>query len=361
MNLNHIVLLGLTFFTFCEASPRFELSHSGTASQQKFAEQWNRSHKDNERLNWPVFRPFSEIEQTGYVVTNSENIFEMEGLREAIAQNLPSDVTLILYVQDPSSAPALRKRYGQFLGDRLKFLTVPYVGNPIWARDSLPFPVYLRPQAGAAVSFGLVDSLYPQRFSPDAAFAAAFSMAMVSTQKFFRGGNVLFDLAGNCFAEKRLEVAAMRDPVGFFKTYFGCASATILPYGGGLGDIDERLKFLEGNKVLTDNASYASTLEARGYDVHLIPQTGHDRETYMNTLYVNKTIFVPQMGLSSDSQAVEAYRDLGFNPVPVYTKTMADLGIGNIHCVTMNYPKGTFQADEKREGFVEFSHGTSLH
>jgi hypothetical protein len=240
----------------------------------------------------------------------------------------------------------------------LKFLTVPAGDDEVWGRDSLPFPVYLQPPTGSSTPvLGLVASLYPQNFDPNEAVDKAFGIPMTNTQQYFRGGNLLFDLKANCFAENANEVADLSDPQSFFKQYFGCATVTLLDHAGGLGDIDERLKFLEGNKVLTDNDGYANILKGRGYDVYRIPQTGADRETYMNTLLVNGTLFVPQMGIASDQAAIKAYQDLGFKTVPVYTRSMADDGDGNIHCVTMNYPPATFTPSSRGPQFVEFARG----
>jgi hypothetical protein len=325
----------------------------GTVEQQKQAYEWNRGHMSlMARVNWSVARPFSEAESTGYVATSSDNAFELAGLREALAKNLPADVSLVIYVADASETAELKNLYGSYLGDRLKFLVVPesYFSDPIWARDSLPFPVHM--QSGA---IGLVDSIYPQSFEPDQAFADSFGYSMVNTGQEFRGGNMLFDFEGNCFSENVNETAGLNDPDGFFKTYFGCKTITLLDQRGGIGDIDERIKFLDGKKVLTDDQVYAEMLRAKGYEVHMIPSTGNDGETYMNALFVNGTIFVPQMGIARDQAALDAYRALGFNPVGVYTRQMADQGDGNIHCVTMNYPPGTFRPSLRGADFVEFA------
>jgi hypothetical protein len=147
----------------------------------------------------------------------------------------------------------------------------------------------------------------------------------------------------------------MNDPTGFFTQYFGCSSVALLKQEGGIGDIDERVKFLGDQNVLTDNDNYAAIFKSKGYTVHMIPRTGDEFETYMNTLYVNGTIFVPQMGIASDKAALDAYRALGFNPVGVVTRSMADNGHGNIHCATMNYPPGSFTPSLQGPDFVQFA------
>ncbi len=346
-------LVVTSFFTFSALASQ---THEGTAAQLRWATKWNQTHQGVPSTHWSPVRPFSEIENTGYVALSGEDEFELAGLREATAKNLPAGVTLIIYVTDPSQADQIQNELGGYLGDRLKFLQVDGTGNVIWARDSLPFPVYIAPTDGSNnPTFGLVNSIYTQNFEPDAVIAKALSLPMTSSQIVFRGGSLLFDLEANCFAERAREVAAMKDPETFFKKNFACKTVTILDHTGGIGDIDERLKFMMGKEVLTDNANFASILKGRGYTVHMIPSTGDNFETYMNTLLVNGTIFVPQMGISSDTAAVKAYQDLGLNAIGVYTRSMADNGHGNIHCVSMNYPKGSFTPSKRDSRFVEFA------
>jgi hypothetical protein len=342
--------LGAVLMIFFSFSAHAEYSHLGSEAEQRAAESWNKNHPHPNHLDWKVLRPFGEAEKTGFVAITAENNFELPALREAIAKNLPPDVTLVVYVTTAQQAAGVQKVLGAFLNsDRLKFLKVPATGDRLWARDALPFPVYFAPGS----TFGLVASRYPQNFDPNPAVADAFGLPMVRTQQFFRGGNLLFDVDAHCFAENVNEVAYLKQPSRFFKDYFGCASITLLKHEGGIGDIDERIKILNDHRVLTDNDNYARIFQGLGYDVRRIPSTGFNGETYMNTLLVNGTIFVPQMGLASDSAAVRSYRDLGFTAVPVFTKSLADRGDGNIHCVTMNYPPGTFRASTEGDNFIE--------
>jgi hypothetical protein len=343
--------------------------HAPSPLERERARTWNHAHPvrvhqlEVQRLTgWKVSRPFSEVEATSFVAISGEDDFELPDLREAMAKNLPAGVTLIVYVSDTSRVDALKRAYAPYLGeDRLKFLMVPSGGDPIWARDSLPFPVVLESAGTSAPTFGLVASIYPQNFDPNAAVQKAFSWQMVRTNQYFRGGNLLIDGQSNCFAENVNEVAGLDDPQAFFTDYFGCKTATLLDPEGGIGDIDERIKFLDGQVALTDDATYERLLTSKGYTVHTIPSTGDDMETYMNTLIVNGTVFVPQMGIARDAQALDAYRAVGLKPVGVYAKALADDGEGNIHCVTANYPAGTF-TDSTTHGrdFVEFAGAPSV-
>ena len=361
-----VTILGFCLLTgplLVTASPSVTPKHLGTTEQRDRAAAWNRSQTTpimpSSVRNWDPLRPFSEFEPTGFVAISGANNFELPELRAAIAKNLPADVTLIIFVESTNEAVRLKKIYSKMLGDDwLKFLVTPdaATGDPIWARDSLPFPVYLKPKAGSPTpTVGLVDSLYPQAFEPDAKIAGALGLPMTSTHQYFRGGNLLTDLNGNCFLENVNETAELKDPEGYLKEYFGCSTVTLLDQEGGIGDIDERIKFLGGNEVLTDNDRYEKVLANRGYLVHRIPGTGFDNQTYMNTLLVNGTMFIPQMGIAKDADAIQAYAALGFKTVGVLTKDMAVQGDGNIHCVTMNYPVGTFTASLRGGDFVEFA------
>lgn len=351
------LILPFAFNAGAEGPSPARQSKLGTPAQQQRARQWNRDFSANiqSEITGTALKPFNEIETTGFVAISGEEAYELKGLREAIAKNLPEEVSLIIYVDSAADVARLKPLYSPYLGERLKFLMTPAGGNPIWARDSLPFPVYLKSSTESTPAFGLVDSIYPQRFEPDAQFGKALAQPVSKTGAYFRGGNLLLDDQANCFAEIANEVEALSDPKGFIKQHFGCATVTLLEQQGGIGDVDERIKFLAGKEVLTDNNSYAKILKDMGYNVHRIPTTGAYYETYMNTLVVNGTMFVPQMGIAADEAALKAYRELGFKAVGVYTKTMANNGNGNIHCVTMNYPPGTFTPSATHEDFVEFA------
>lgn len=331
----------------------------GTLLDQTRASEWNQEHSlhaeqapaQEEGLlplfsapstDWPVLSPFSETELTGYVAISDSQFGEMTALRDSIAANLPRTATLVIYVFSENEVAAFQSQYSAlFAAGRLKFLLVPDGTANLWARDSLPVPVHLRTPRGGT-ELGLVHSLYPQDFEPDDAVAGAFKAPQIQTHLYFRGGNLLSDPDGNCFAERASELAQIANPTTFLMRYFGCGRVTLLEQEGGIGDIDERIKFLSGRRALTDNENYARTLRSQGYQVFLMPRTGMPFETYLNSLLVNGTVFVPQMGLPQDKAALEVYRQQGLNAIPVYTKELADAGNGNIHCVTMNYPYGAF-------------------
>jgi len=352
------LLLSMPFAGALAVTNDFDHQPSQEQLQKSIAHNKARSLEVQPMAAWPVVKPFNEIENTGFVAISGAEAYELGALREAIARNLPAGVTLVVYVKNANEAAPLKRLLSPHLSsEQLKFLIVPtnFSSNPIWGRDSLPFPVYVQPRADAEGDVsGLVDSIYPQSFEPDIAFANAFGQASVKTGYEFRGGNLLFDEDINCFATRANEILGIDDPEDFFKRYFGCKTLTIMPHDGGIGDIDERVKFLPGKVVLTDNQGHAQILRGMGYDVRMFPSTGSYYRTYMNTLVVNDTIFVPQMGIAKDQDALDAYEAVGFKAVGVYTRQLADRGHGNIHCLTMNYPQGSFVASPLGSDFVKF-------
>ena len=97
--------------------------------------------------------------------------------------------------------------------------------------------------------------------------------------------------------------------------------------------------------IVTDTHQYVKTLEDAGYQVVLLPEPDRNYETYVNSLQVNDTLFVPTFGERHDKVAVEAYEKLGLGLkiVTIPTRNLATRGQGGIHCITMNYPPATFE------------------
>ncbi len=78
-----------------------------------------------------------------------------------------------------------------------------------------------------------------------------------------------------------------------------------------------------------------------GFEVTLLPKaTGGEWRTYLNSLLINKTIFVPTFGSAeSDKKVLNIYKSFKLNVVPVDSRFLSDQGAGSIHCFTATYPK----------------------
>ena len=96
---------------------------------------------------------------------------------------------------------------------------------------------------------------------------------------------------------------------------------------------------MDEDTILTDNKKYADLLKKKGFDIILLPKLKTLYETYVNSLFINGTVFVPIFDEESDKKAIEVYESLGWNVVPINTKTLSNNGKGSIHCITMTYPK----------------------
>lgn len=292
-------------------------------------------------------RPFYEYDKTGYLVFSDDDFSGIaRDMKKQIAQNLPADVTLIVYTQDPSKnyQQQLFNTYSAWIPkERLKVVQVPQSGqNDFWSRDNTPIPV---------VSNGsntLVDAQYYYNFEPDEYFGQMFGVPVDSHNYFYEGGNFAANGAGDCIVVNRKasypggvsDTAAIPDDI--FKNKYGCKTLTRLKHLKGIGHADEVLKFMTDKIVVTDTQEYVSTLQGMGFTVVMLPEPNLEYETYANSLIVNDVLYVPVFGESGDQKAIDAYKslNLGYKIVPIKSRQLATQGQGGIHCITMNYPPG---------------------
>ncbi len=292
--------------------------------------------------------PFAEYQETGFVVFSDDDYYGMAAeIKETVARNLPGDTMLLIYTNSSSKAyhTQLFNKYSQFIAaERLKILQVPASGsNNFWTRDNLPLPVWSNSQ------FSLVDARYYYNFEPDAFFKNLFSVNMTAHKYFYEGGNFMANSQGDCIVVNRKrsypggvsDTAAIPDDV--FTSLYGCKRLMRLKHLKGIGHADEVVKFVSDNVVFTDTPEYVQQLKNAGYQVAMLPEPDLDYETYINSLQVNDTVFVPTFGESGDQTAINAYKQLGLKVVPIPTRELATGGQGGIHCITMNYPKAALQ------------------
>ena len=135
------------------------------------------------------------------------------------------------------------------------------------------------------------------------------------------------------------DTAAIPDDV--FKTKYGCQRLIRFKHLKGIGHADEVVKFVNDTTVVTDTVEYKATLEQAGFTVIMLPEPDVNYETYVNSLIINDTIYVPTFGESGDQAALDTYKSLGFKVVGIDSKDLAIDGQGGIHCITMGYPQAT--------------------
>lgn len=279
-------------------------------------------------------RPFADYEKTGYVFISDSFTFGSQSAKEAIAANLPKDVTLVVFMEDVTSirAASLRQSYEKFVTpDRLKLVALEDASDGFWARDGLPVPVI-----EASGALGLVDAKYYYPFEPDKQVGLAFDSQVRSHRFNFEGGNFMANHMGHCILVNNNSHSRIPDAI--FETLYGCSKIQRLPHVSGIGHIDEHVRFISEDTVMTDLPSYKKALEAAGLKTILLPRPENEIETYVNSLLVNGVAIVPVFGQPTDKEALDIYTAAGIKAVAGDSKDLSNYGEGSIHCITMTYP-----------------------
>jgi hypothetical protein len=293
--------------------------------------------------NGETIRPFTDYEQTGIVAFSFEALQDSLAMKENIATHLPEDVKLLITVRDDREAEQAVKKYSQYISiDRILTVNVGN-GTSFWSRDALPYPV-IRTQADGSEAWSIVDAKYypSYSFEPDAEIGKKLRVPVAKHDYIHFGGNLIANKKGNCF---RIDSDRGKGiPFEIFEKLYGCRTLVAFPHRGGIGDIDERIKFLSDEIAVTDTPEYIPTLTQAGFQVTVIPKpskstsTSANYRTYANALLVNGVLFLPIFGSPEDAEAIRIYESLGVTVRPALTPRTSDINSGNVHCFTMNYP-----------------------
>lgn len=278
------------------------------------------------------WRPAEEYSDFKYVLMSSEAGFsEASNLRYTIAQNLPEGVKLVLLVSN-SNADSIKQTYSKYISpDRIILAKDTNIGGGFWARDAFPYPV-----VNAQNQLSLVGAKYYRTFKSSPAVAASLSLNMSKNNFTFVGGNLLADEHGTCFtidSERRFTTTE-----NDLRNVYGCKDVKILRHVSGIGDVDEVMKPIGNNTLLTNTAEYVNDFKAWGYNVVMIPAVPNSYRTYVNSLVVGKTVFMPTYGISKDAEAKKVYESLGYTVYGIPSNTLSDQMHGSVHCQTMAYP-----------------------
>jgi len=282
-------------------------------------------------------RPFSDLEEAGYLFFSADSNYDSLIAKKTMAKELPADVTLVVYT-DYGNANAIRNQYRGLIDPaRLKVVTLNAGGSGFWSRDGLPVPVW-----STTNKMELVDAQYYHNFEPDRILAGMFQANLLRHNYYFEGGNFMATDDGVCMVINNDRVRGIPDSI--FKGHYGCQQLIRLPFEKGIGHVDESVRVAGRRIVFTDSANYARTLQQHGFQTIVLPRPNRQYETYVNSLLVNGTMFVPVFGQSNDQAALNAYRQAGFKAVPLNSVDLSNDGLGSIHCITMTYPKVPFSA-----------------
>lgn len=342
------------------ASAQTDMSFSKRISEQKKQEMLNHninilqsgqllSTTPNRGL--AVKRPVAEYEDAGYLMFYDRADFYSADVKAKLVENLPKGVTVVIY-SDSDDKKELEGIYAYYsklapTPEQVKVIHIPneptYRGQAptgFWSRDAIPVPVIqvanINPRVALSEKFTVVDAKYYHDYEPDQLFADYFSAGLLSHNFYFEGGNFMANSKGDCFVINTEATDIVPNSI-FSKTY-GCSNLVRLPYLKGIGHADESVKFVSDDHVLTDHPKYKQILEGKGFKVTMLPKPKRDLETYVNSLIINDTVFVPVYKQKTDAEAIKVYKDLGFKVVPADTSLLSNEGAGSIHCTTMTYP-----------------------
>jgi len=300
---------------------------------------WLRNEPEETASN--VLRPFSEVEEAGFLLFHSDTGFGTGKIKDTLAKNLPQGMKILVYTSGNGSVAGLKSHYESLAGTgRVEAVAFPYSVSEraIWARDNTPIPVLLaQPDAGGK-SWAAVDAKYYGGDEPDLDISQWFHIGLLKNPYQFEGGNFVVDAKGNCVIVNKKATSKIPDSI--FTNTYGCKKLVRLKHVAGIGHADERVKFINDHLVLTDTESYIPQLEELGYEVRLLPSPEEgEYRTYVNSLSLNNRIFVPVFDEPFDSEALKVYEGTGLEVFPVNTAEISDNGNGSIHCITMTYPK----------------------
>jgi hypothetical protein len=286
----------------------------------------------------PDWQPALDVAHFKYVLvsgdaSNDEALF----LKHEIAKNLPADMKMVIVVT-AGSLKSYQKEYAQYLAsDRIIFAVTPSAAGGTWARDAFPVPVTHEDGTSS-----LVGAKYYRPFNGNADIAQSIAFSIQQFKFTFVGGNILSDENGVCFIVDSFRRFTSTD--ADYKSAYGCKEVHLMEHVGGLGDIDEMIKPIGNNTILTATPKYVDQLKSWGYNVVEIPQAAtpsYDYRTYANSLVLNGTVFMPTYGIAKDADAKAAYEKLGFKVVEIPSNELSDSFHGSVHCQTMAYPDMT--------------------
>lgn len=286
--------------------------------------------------------PYAEYSEAGYVIFSEDTDYNSGIAKKKIAENLPSDITLVVYTGNDSETyqKSLFKEYSKYIdSSRLKVVFLPGGGRGFWARDGIPVPVW-KVSASGQFEFNVVDARYYHNFEADEEVSEFFGAGLLQHSYYYEGGNYAANSKGDCIVVDNERVVKIPDSI--FSKNYGCKTLVRLPHTKGIGHIDESVKFMDDDTLLVDDAAYAKTLKDKGFDVVKMVRPSNSYETYVNALVVNGTAFLPVFNQKTDIQAIEMYESFGLKVVPLNSISLSNDGLGSIHCITMSYPKVPF-------------------
>lgn len=320
----------------------FMVKHNEAVAANAFlAELFGQINTDIASVRAPE-RPFAEYEDAGYLIFSDADAFGAYKNKLAMAKNVPSNVTVVVYTasQDINYQKQLFNDFAKYIAkERLKVIYLPNANSGFWSRDGIPVPKWTMDASGKE-KLKLVDARYYYPFEPDKQMGEFFQADLTSLAYYHEGGNFMNNSRGDCVIVNNER--AVKIPDNTFKDAYACKTLIRVPHLKGIGHIDECLKFIDDDTIITDTPEYVDTLEKAGFKVTMLPRPDNEYETYANALVVNGVAFVPVFNQAQDADALNVYQSMGLKTVPLNSTSLSNDGLGSLHCITMTYPPVEF-------------------
>lgn len=318
-------------------------AHASLTTKEQTAEELARALKINQqylahstpRSSAVGGQPVLETDHFRYLLMSGDDQgnSELINMHRTFAQNLPTDMILVL-VTEKYSASTVQAQFSKWLPkERFIVASGNNIGDPTWGRDAYPYPVYKDSKG----TVELVAHQYYRDFSGQKIISDAVNSKNTSNYDFvYVGGNLQATEHGDCFAVDSERTFGLPDSQ--FLSAFRCKTITRFPHVAGIGDVDEVIKILPNNVVLTNQQSYQAKIESMGYRVVMLPEVEDSYRTYANSVILNDTVYMPTFGSSQDTDAQRVYESLGYKVIGIPTNRLSDRMHGSLHCLTMAYP-----------------------
>lgn len=325
--------------TLALASENDQLNTPTRAQLRSMLEHNNRIEVPN-NPSVSALRPFVEYHRARFLLMSDGYAFGSQVAKYEILRNLPEDMVALILTDNVAKIPAIESTLSQVISrKRFRVLTIPG-GSGFWVRDSTPIAIFTGNESDPKMA--LTGAKYFGGQRPGPRVSALLHVPFYEHAYFYEGGNFIADKDGTCLTINH-RIDEISDAT--FSAYYGCRRVARLPFRAGIGHVDERVKLISDSEAVTDEPTYVATLEGMGYKTYLLPRPATHMGTYVNSLLVNGTLFMPSYADSDlDGKAQAIYQSFGLKVFPLDSRTLSSVGLGSLHCITMTYPAGTLDA-----------------
>ena len=366
-----IVLISIMSFSF--AFGQDSLPRSLTAEEKTRLHEIGISRTITDPPDSVVYAP-AEFDSVAGIIFAWESYYDL--LTDLIKEVAEDDTAWVVVdnIAEEVSATTLLTNEGVNM-DHVVFQ--PIATNSVWIRDYGPWWIY-QPDGSRAVLDLVYNRPRPQDDAYPEELATLWNIDYYGLGLVEAGGNMLLDGTGNVFisniifdASQGFDPNLTQDQLDeYFLDYYGVENVIItdhLQYDG-TGHIDMFVKVINDTTVIVGEYTSSSAGAGNNYNICnnvaaqiagltngngqpytvermlMPPYSGGVTYTYINSLIVNKKVFVPVYGFSTDVAVLAQYEQImpGYEIIG-YDCNQIIPANGAIHCIAMKVPAMLFQ------------------